>query len=287
VITGKFDYVAAGTIDEAVDLLRRHGDGAKLLAGGHSLIPLMKLRLAQPEVLIDIARVPGLGEIRSNGALSLGATCTYRQIAESPIVREAAPLLGQAAGGIGDPLVRNRGTIGGNLAHADPASDLPAVALALDAELVARGPGGERSIAAGQFFTGMLTTALGPDELLTEIRIRPLGRGTGSAYRKFDQPASRYAIVGVAAVVRLENGRIAEAALGLTGAGERAVRLSQAEGALRGQPASDEAVARAADVATEGIAFLSDVHASADYRRHLTRVYARRALSAAIEAASG
>ena len=211
-ITGKFDYVAAGTVDEVLALLRRHGDGAKLLAGGHSLIPLMKLRLAQPEVLVDITRIPGLGEIRpSNGGLAIGATCTYRQIAESAALREAAPVLGQAAGGIGDPLVRNRGTIGGNLAHADPASDLPAVALALDAELVARGPGGERRIAAGDFFTGMLATALGPDELLTEIRIRRLGPGTGSAYRKFDQPASRYAIVGVAAVVRLEGGRIAEA----------------------------------------------------------------------------
>jgi carbon-monoxide dehydrogenase medium subunit len=202
-------------------------------------------------------------------------------------VREGAPLLGEAAAGIGDPQVRNRGTIGGNLAHADTAADLPAVALALDAELVARGPSGERTIPATAFFRGMLSTALGPDELLTEIRIpRRSGRGTGSAYRKFDQPASRYAVVGVAVLVRLEDGRVAEVAVGITGAGERAVRATQAESALRGQPASDGAVARAAEVAAEGIAFLGDIHASADYRRHLAGVLTARAVKRALTKAS-
>jgi carbon-monoxide dehydrogenase medium subunit len=287
-IPGKFDYVAAGSIDEALSLLRQHGDGAKLLAGGHSLVPLMKLRLAQPEVLIDISRLPGLGEIRqANGGLAIGATATYRQIVESSAVRESAPLLAQAAAGIGDPQVRNRGTIGGNLAHADTASDLPAVALALDAELVARGPNGERTIRASDFFRGMFATALAPDELLTEIRLRPLARGSGAAYRKFDQPASRYAIVGVAAVARLDGGRIADVAVAVTGAGERPARAAAAERALRGQAASEESIGRAAEAAAEGIEFLGDIHASADYRRHLVRVYTRRALQDAVRAAGG
>jgi carbon-monoxide dehydrogenase medium subunit len=195
-------------------------------------------------------------------------------------------VLAEAAAGIGDPQVRNRGTIGGNLAHADPASDLPAVALALGAELVARGPGGERTIPAGDFFQGMLSTALRPDEVLTEVRVRPLARGAGSAYAKFEQPASRYAIVGVAAVVRLEGGRVADAAVAITGAGTVAVRATQVEAALRGQPASDEAIAAASGSAAEGLDPLSDIHASADYRRHLTRVYTRRALQAAVRAAS-
>ena len=285
-IPTQFDYYVANSVNEALDLLQRHGDRAKLLAGGHSLIPLMKLRLATPEVLIDIGRIASLREITHDaGVVSIGALCTHAQVAASPIVRELLPVLSAAAAEIGDPQVRNRGTIGGNLAHADPAADLPAVVLALDAEIVATGPRGQRVIPASEFFQGMLTTALQPDEILTEIRIRALGPHTGSAYAKLANRASRYAVVGVAAVITVDDGQCTAARLGITGAGTVAVRASAAEAALVGKRLDAAAISAAASLAPQAVDPVGDIHASAEYRTEMVRVYANRALTAALAAA--
>jgi carbon-monoxide dehydrogenase medium subunit len=286
-IPSQFDYHAATSIDNALSLLAEHGVRAKVLAGGHSLLPMMKLRLAQPEVLVDISRIPGLNDIHRDGdQVAIGALCTYHQLEASHLLREAAPLIGDAASQVGDPQVRNCGTIGGSLSNADPAADMPAVALALDAELIARGPGGARAIAARDFFQGMFTTALAPDELLTEIRFRPFASGTGSAYWKYPNPASRYAVVGVAVVVQVQNGACAAARVGITGAGSTPVRGAAVEAALTGKPLDAANIAAAADRAADGVDLISDLHASADYRAHLLRVYTRRALAAAVSRAA-
>jgi len=269
VIPAAFDYFAPTSLDAAVEAVARRGDEAKLLAGGHSLIPLMKLRLAQPALLIDLARIPGLGGIsRSNGGLRIGAMTTHAEVERSAEVRARAPALSEAAHQIGDRQVRARGTIGGSLAHADPAADLPAVMLALGATMVLRSASGERTVFANDFFVGLLESAVRPDEVLTEIRVPANPR---SAYEKLPNPASHYAIVGVAVALG------PEPRVGVTGAAPVAFRASGAESALReGGPAANE---RAAAAAYDGRDLLSDIHASDEYRAHLIGVLTRRALA--------
>ncbi|HNP72502.1 MAG TPA: xanthine dehydrogenase family protein subunit M, partial [Kouleothrix sp.] len=222
-IPSEFQYFAPATVDEAVGLLQQHGDDAKLIAGGHSLLPALKLRLSSPSVLIDVSKIGGLDTITVNGSVTIGAGATYRAIASSDAVRGACGVLAECVAQIGDNQVRNRGTIGGSLAHADPAADLPAVALALGASVTAKGPGGERSIGADDMFVEMLTTALEPNEVIIAVTFPTLGAGEGAAYEKLRQPASRYAIVGVAAYVKLgADGNVAEARVAVTGAGPKA-----------------------------------------------------------------
>jgi carbon-monoxide dehydrogenase medium subunit len=287
-IAAPFEYEAPTTVEEAIGLLSRLGDRGRVLAGGHSLIPIMKLRLAQPEVLIDIGRVGELRYVRAEGEhLAIGALTTHAQVLSDPAIRERCAVLAETAGHIGDPQVRNRGTIGGALAHADPAADYPATILALDAEIVVQGPGGRRSISAAEFFTGLFTTALAPDELLVEVRVPVVGPGAGGAYVKRPNPASHYAVVGIAAVVRLQGGRIAGASIGVTGAGAQPSRAAATERALLGQAPADDTIARAAAVAAEGIDLLSDIHGSAEYRADMVCVYTRRAVREAIRRAGG
>lgn len=289
-ISSAFAYHAPTSVAEAVDLLTEHGEDAKLLAGGHSLIPLMKLRLAEPGVLIDLGKIADMAYIRESdgGGLAIGAMTTYAALESSDAVRRRAPVLADAARQVADAQVRNMGTIGGSLAHADPAGDLPAVAIALNAELITSSQGGHRAIGADDFFVDLLTTALEPAEILNEIRIPALAPRSGSAYAKFGNKASHYAIVGVAAVVTLAaDGSCAAASIGVTGAGPNAVRAGEAEAALVGRAAGDDAISAAASAAGNGIEFNEDVHASAEYRAHLTAVYAERAIRAAIANAAG
>ena len=286
-ISSAFAYHAPSSVAEAASLLAEHGEEAKLLAGGHSLIPLMKLRLAEPSVLIDLGKIGDMAYIREadGGGLAIGAMTTYASLVSSDLVRQRAPALADAASQVADAQVRNMGTIGGSLAHADPAGDLPAVAIALRAELVTSSTGGHRSIGADDFFVDLFTTALEAGEILNEIRIPALPPNSGSAYAKFGNKASHYAIVGVAAVVsRNADGSCAGASIGITGAGANAVRAADAEAALAGSALDDAAVKAAAAVAGNGIEFNEDVHASAEYRAHLTAVFAERAIRAAIAA---
>jgi carbon-monoxide dehydrogenase medium subunit len=284
-----FEYHRPSTVQEAVALLEQSGGDAKVLAGGHSLLPLLKLRLAEPSALIDIGRLPGMTGIQSQGGeLVIGSLTTHATIASSDAVKQAAPLLAEAANVIGDQQVRNRGTIGGSLAHADPAGDFPAVILALEAQIKAVGPGGERTISATDFFVDMLTSALGESEILTEIRVPALPGGTGTAYLKMDHPASHYALCGVAAIVQLGgSGTVEQARVGVTGVGPKAYRATGVEDALRGQSASAESVEQAAQHAADGVDALGDIHASSEYRSHLARVFAKRALNEAIARARG
>lgn len=288
-ISSAFAYHAPTSVAEAVDLLTEHGEDAKLLAGGHSLIPLMKLRLAEPRALIDLGKIADMAYIREDGGgLAIGAMTTYAALESSDAVRRRAPVLADAARQVADAQVRNMGTIGGSLAHADPAGDLPAVAIALNAELVTSSQGGHRAIGADDFFVDLLTTALEPTEILNEIRIPALAPRSGTAYAKFGNKASHYAIVGVAAVVTLAaDGSCAAASIGVTGAGPNAARAGDAEAALVGGALSDDAISAAAAAAGNGIEFNEDVHASAEYRAHLTAVYAERAIRAAIANAGG
>jgi len=284
--TSAFEYHAPTTVADALSLLDRHGDSAKVLAGGHSLIPLMKLRLARPEVIIDLGKIAALSYIwEVDGGLAIGAMTTYAELASSQLVKDRSPMLAEAAGQVADPLVRNRGTLGGNLSHADPASDLPAVALALGAELSVQSNSAHRAIAADDFFVDLLTTALGPTEVLTEIVIPAAAAGTGSAYVKFANKASHYAIVGVAASVTVSGGVCQDARIGVTGAGPKAVRATEAEAALKGKALDDATVEAAAGRAGAGIDFSEDIHASAEYRAHLTSVYAQRAIASAVSRA--
>lgn len=277
-----FEYHRAASVEEAVGLLSRYRDEAKLLAGGHSLIPLMKLRLAQPRHVVDIGRIAALRGIREEGnTLVLGALTTHYAIESSQLVRARCPLLAEAAAVIGDPQVRNVGTIGGSLAHADPAADWPAVILALGAELVAQGPTGRRTIPADDFFRDLMTTALAPDEVLTEIRIPVPPAGTGTAYLKHPHPASRFAVVGVAALLTVSGGRCQRASVGITGVGPKATRARGVEAALSGRSLDGATLAAAAERASDGIAFTADLQGSVEYKAHLTRVYTRRALEAA------
>jgi carbon-monoxide dehydrogenase medium subunit len=281
-IPAKFDYVRPGSLDEAVRVLADGGDDAKVIAGGQSLLPLLRLRLAYPDLLVDLA---GLAELRgvsdAGDSLLIGARTTHYQLIHDPLVAEHCGLLAQATSTVADPAIRHRGTLGGALVHADPAGDLPAVALALEATLVARGPGGEREIAAADFFVDYLTTSLEPDEILTGIRVPKLGPGWGYRYEKFHRTAQSWATVGVAALVRRSNGSVAEARIGLTNMGPTPVRASAAESAVAGAQASREALRSAAAAAAEGTEPPADLHGAPDYRRHLARVLTGRALAAA------
>lgn len=280
-IPAAFDYVRVSSVDEAVSALGEHGDEAKVLAGGHSLLPLMKLRLAYPSVLVDVGRVSELQGVREDGDhLVIGAATPHYKVVEDPLVQQHCGILSEATATVGDPQVRHRGTIGGALAHGDAAGDLPAVALALDAELVVRGSGGNRTIAASDFFTDYLETALEPDELLVEVRVPKLGPGWGFAYEKFSRVAQAWAIVGSCAVVRREAGSIAEARIGLTHMGTTPVRASATEQALAGASGED-ALAAAATKAADGTNPPGDLSAQPDYRRHLAQVLTRRALTKA------
>jgi carbon-monoxide dehydrogenase medium subunit len=237
-------------------------------------------------VLIDIGRIPGLAGVQTNGAISLGPMTTYTTVMDSEELARLCPLLAETAAQVGDMQVRNRGTVGGSVAHADPASDMPAAMLALDATFTAQGPGGERSIAAADFFQGLFMTALQPDEVLTRISIARPSQGAGTAYEKFRNPASGYAIVGVAAVAaRAGDGTLSDVRVAITGAGTQPVRATAVEEALRGEAPDDAALAAAAEHAAEGLQLMSDIHASEDYRAHLTRVFTRRALKRAVERA--
>ena len=270
-IPAQFDYQRAQTVDEAISLLGEHGDDAKLLAGGHSLLPLMKLRLAAPGFLIDIGRLSDLSYVREDGdRVAIGALTRHRDLEISDVLQSHAPLLARVAGQVGDPQVRHRGTIGGSVAHGDPASDLPAACLALDATFTAVGPSGERTIAATDFFRGFLETALAPDEVLTEISV-PKMDGAGWSFQKFNRRAQDWAIVGVAAVTGDRPG------IALVNMGPVPVRASAVEAALAGGASSSEAAAHAADDLDPP----GDLNASPEYRRHLAQVLVRRALEEA------
>jgi carbon-monoxide dehydrogenase medium subunit len=270
-IPASFDYKRAGSVDEAVSLLGEYGDEAKLLAGGHSLLPLMKLRLASPAVVIDIGRLSDLSYIRDNGDhVAIGALTRHRDVEVSDVLRQHVPLLAHAASYVGDPQVRHRGTIGGSVSHGDPASDLPAVILALGATLVVRGPNGERSIAATDFFQGFLETALAPEEVMTEIRV-PKVSGAGWSFQKFNRRAQDWAIVGVAAV------RNGTTGIALVNMGSTPIRAAAVEAAL----ASGASAADAAEQAAEGLDPPGDLNASPEFRSHLARVLVRRALEEA------
>jgi len=282
-----FEYHRATSVKDALGLLHKFGADAKLLSGGHSLIPMMKLRLAQPAHLIDIAAIPGLAEIREDGGkVRIGAGSTHAQVESSEVVRKRIALLAACAAEIGDVQVRNRGTIGGSLAHADPAADYPAAVLALEAEIKVEGASGARTIKADEFFLDLLTTAAAPGEILTQVSFAPLGARTGSAYIKHRQPASGFALVGVAAVVTLDaKGNFERVRVGVTGLGAKAFRAKGVESALTGKAPSE--VAHAASRVADGIDALADIHASADFRAELARVYTRRALEQAIARAKG
>ncbi len=281
----QFEYHTPGTVKEALDLLGRLKDDAKLLAGGHSLIPAMKLRLAQPKHLVDLKKIPGLSGIREEGGtLVIGAMTTHYAIESSPVVKSKCPMLAATAGQIGDPMVRNMGTVGGSLAHADPAADYPAAIIALGAELVAEGPKGRRTIKADDFFKGLLTTALGADEILTEVRVPVCGPNVGCAYMKFPHPASRFAVVGVAAVLSVAGGQVAKAGVGITGAGTKAVRATGVEAGLVGKALDAATIQAAAEKAPDGVDVQADLQGSEDYKRHLLKVFARRSIEAAAAA---
>jgi aerobic carbon-monoxide dehydrogenase medium subunit len=283
-----FDYAAPTSVADAVAMLAAQGEDAKVLAGGHSLLPLMKLRFLQPSTLVDLRRIPALAGIRREGeSLVIGAMTTHADIGASPLVRDVLPILAEAAVQIGDPQVRNRGTIGGSLAHADPGADLPAVMLATEATIVAADRTGTRAIAAGEFFVDILTSALAPGELLTEVRIPIPGARTGGSYAKHAHPASRYAIVGVAAVIALEGGgdRIREARVAVTGLGTKAGRAVGAEALLTGQRADLQTLQEAADHVADGITPREDLQGDAEYKTQLARVIAERALLQAAERA--
>jgi aerobic carbon-monoxide dehydrogenase medium subunit len=280
-IPSKFNYVRPSSLDEAVHVLGNAGDDGKVIAGGQSLLPLLRLRLANPEVLVDVGGLDEMHGVRDEGgSLLIGAGTTHYQLVHDPLIAEHCGLLAEAAETVADPAVRHRGTIGGSLAHGDPAGDLPAVALALEATLIARGAGGDREIAAGDFFVDYLTTALQADEILTGIRVPKLA-GWGYHYEKFHRTAQAWAIVGVAALTRRSNGQVVEARIGLTNMGPVPVRATAAEAAATGAEASGDALRAAATHADEGTEPPSDLHGAPDYRRHLARVLTGRALSAA------
>ena len=276
-----FDYEVAESVDHAIELLGQHGDEAKLIAGGHSLIPLMRLRFAAPAVLIDLGRLDELRYVREDGdKLAIGALTRHRDLLYNDLVKEHCGIISSAAGRLGDPSVQHRGTLGGTLAHGDAAGDMPSVAAALEAEIVAKGPNGERTITAADFFEDFLTTALEPDEVVTEIRVPKLSPDTGWSYKKFSRRSQDWAIVGVAAVVERSNGSIGSARIGLTNMGSTPVRATAVEQALSGADAS--AVAEAANAADEGTSPASDGAATEEFRRHLARVWTRRAIEEAL-----
>ena len=276
-----FDYLRPSTIEDALAALADAGDAAKVLAGGQSLLPVLRLRLAAPELLVDLSALDQLRGIRLDGdELVIGAMTTHAAVAGDPLVAEHAPLLARAAIQVGDRQIRHLGTLGGSLAHDDPAGDLPAVALALDATMVLAGPDGRRSVAASDFFVDLFTTAIRPGELLVEVRLPSLS-GWRAHYAKFHRVAQSWAVAGVAATVRTEGGSVAAARVALTNMGPGPVRARAVEEALAGAPATAESFARAAGSSLEGTSPGDDLAASAEYRRHLAPVLVRRALAAA------
>jgi aerobic carbon-monoxide dehydrogenase medium subunit len=278
VIPTAFEYQRATSIDDALAKLQA-ASGGKLIAGGHSLVPLMKLRLSEPSVLIDVARIPGLSGIREkDGKIEIGAGTTHRDVAASDLIKKACPAVAEAAADIGDPQVRNRGTLGGSLAHADPAADYPAVMLAVDAEIHIKGPGGWRKVKASDFFQGLFTVDLASNEIIAGVQFAPV---KSAAYAKLHQRASHFAIVGVAAAVEVKSGVFQSARVGLTGASTHALRLTAVEQALTGKPATRDTIASASSVAAVDEAN-SDIHASDEYRRAMIKVFTRRALEAAL-----
>jgi aerobic carbon-monoxide dehydrogenase medium subunit len=281
-IPAKFDYAKPASIDEAVQTLAAGGEDAKVIAGGQSLLPLLRLRLAYPDLLVDLGGLDELRGVRDTGdTLLIGATTTHYQLVHDPLIAEHCGLIAQAAATVADPAVRHRGTFGGSLAHGDPAGDLPAVALALGATMIARGTRGQREIAASDFFVDYLTTALQPGEILTGVRVPKLGGDWGYRYEKFHRTAQAWAIVGVAALARRSNGHVAEARVGLTNMGSVPVRASAVEAAAAGAEATREALKAAAASAADGTEPPADLHGAPDYRRHLARVLTGRALAAA------
>jgi carbon-monoxide dehydrogenase medium subunit len=286
-IPAAFDYVRANTLDEALALLAENED-AKILAGGHSLIPAMKLRLAMPPLLIDIAPIKDLSYIREeDGQIRIGAMTSHYQIESSDLLKKICPLLPECAGHIGDVQVRNKGTIGGSVAHSDPAGDWPAAIIALNAEMIAASKNGERSIKADDFFVELLTTALEPGEILREIRISKTNGRTGQAYTKMHHPASGFAVVGVAANLTLDgSGGCESASIGITGVSSKAYRATAVESALKGSHIDDETTSKAAAHAADGVDINGDLFASEDYRRHLAKVFTKRAITAATERAT-
>ncbi len=279
-IPESFDYQRASTVSEAISLLQQHGEDAKIVAGGHSLVPTMKLRLATPGTLIDIGGISELKYINDKGDyLAIGAGATHWMIESSDLIHKKAPGLSQAAAQVGDVQVRNRGTIGGVLAHSDPQADYPGVVLALDATLVVQGSRGERTIAVSDYFTGLWETALGDDELLTEVRIPTDSANANSCYLKFPQPASRYPYVGCAVAMDSSAGSCSDIRVGFSGVGETAFRDSGVEDALRGNTLNESAIASASAKAADGRSVLSDVFVSEEYRRAMAQVYVKRALT--------
>ena len=281
-IPAAFDYARPTTVDEALAAMAEGGEDAKVLAGGQSLIPVMRLRLAAPSLVVDLGRVAELRGVRDDGdAIVIGAMTTHSDVLADPLIAQHAPLVAEATGTVADRQVRHRGTFGGALAHADPAGDLPAVALALDAEFVVASAAGRRTVPAREFFVDYLTTALGEQDLLVEVRIPKLTGQWGMRYEKFHRVAQAWAIVGVAAAVRRENGHIAEARIGLTNLGPVPLRATAAEQALAGADAGGGAIVEAAGRAAEGTQPSDDLNGQADYREHLARVLTRRAVTAA------
>lgn len=283
-----FEYVAPTTMMEVMSRLGRDNN-VKIIAGGHSLLPLMKLRLATPAVLVDIGNVSELKGIHDMGdTVSLGALTTHHEVEHSALLRHQCPLLPEVASHIGDRQVRNRGTIGGSLAHADPAADYPAAMLALGAKIEVQGLGGKRMIDAGDFFTGLMQTALNANELITGVHVpKTNAKGYGVAYAKFPHPASRYAVTGVAVCVKIENDQVSDICIGVTGAADHAQRARKTEDALRGKPMTDENIASAAKMAADGLTTIGDMYASSEYRAHLVNALTEQALNEAHHKAHG
>lgn len=276
-----FDYEVAESVDHAIQLLGQHGEDAKLIAGGHSLIPIMRLRLAAPSVLIDLGRLQDLNYVRDEGDhLAIGAMTRHRDVHYNELIQEHCGIVGYTAGLLGDPSVQHRGTLGGTLAHGDPAGDMPSVISALEGTIVVKGPDGERTVSASDFFQDYLFTDLDEQEVITEVRVPKLNSDTGWSYKKFSRRSQDWAIVGVAAVVEKSNGNIDSARIGLTSMGSTPMRASTTEQALSG--ASPDQVAEAADSADEGTSPGADDAASAEFRRHLARVWTRRAIEEAL-----
>ncbi|HLZ94930.1 MAG TPA: xanthine dehydrogenase family protein subunit M [Candidatus Dormibacteraeota bacterium] len=278
-----FDYRAPASLADALDILSDRGDEAKVMAGGQSLIPLLKLRFSQPALVVDIGRLPDLGGVRrDDGHLRIGALTRHVDIERSDELRSMLPILPEAAHWIADPLVRNRGTLGGSICHADPSGDWGSVMLALDAELVAQSKKGDRTIRAADFFEGPFTTALRPDEILTEIRI-PLAKGhAGGAYNKLERKVGDFATVAVATYVELNGGKVAKAGIGMTSVGDKNLKAAAAEKALVGREATDEVIAEAARQAAAAAEPKADIRGSVEYKKDVVRVFVQRGLKAAV-----
>lgn len=278
-VATSFDYKKASSVEQAIKLLQEHNGDAKLLAGGHSLIPTMKLRLNSPALLIDVSKIEDLRGIReADGNIVIGAMTTHYEIASSKLVGEKLPMFAEAAKAIGDIQVRNKGTIGGSLAHADPAADWPAAIVASGAKIKIHGPDGARTVDAGDFFTGFYTTAVGENDVLTSIHVPIPAKGSRSTYQKFPQPASRYALVGCAVQLMMDGNTVSDCRIGFTGVSDAAFRDGNAEAALKGKKLTDESIQAAADACAQGVDIMSDHFASEDYRKHLAGVFLKRAL---------